>query len=130
MTTAYVDSSVLLAIAFAETGTTLLRRMLGRHDHLVSSDLIVAECLSAGDREKIARSTMLEALHPIGRILPSRSLAPEMAEALDEGYLRGADLWHIACALFIAGEDRAELPFLSRDASQRRVARRLGFPTP
>jgi predicted nucleic acid-binding protein len=130
VTAAYVDSSFLLAIAFAEDDVARLRRVLARHDRLLSSDLIVAECLSAADREKLARSTMSAALQPIGLVLPSRPLAQEMTEALDEGQLRGADLWHVACALFVAGAERTALAFLSRDEPQRRVARRLGFPTP
>jgi hypothetical protein len=53
-----------------------------------------------------------------------------MREAVDVGRLRGADLWHVACALFVAGSARGDLAFLSRDAAQRTVAKRLGFPTP
>jgi len=53
-----------------------------------------------------------------------------MQEVLAQGYLRGADVWHVACALFLADAARAELAFLSRDAAQRRVARRLGFRAP
>ena len=53
-----------------------------------------------------------------------------MREALEVGHLRGADLWHVACALFVAGTARSEVAFLSRDAAQRTVAKRLGFPAP
>ena len=53
-----------------------------------------------------------------------------MREALAHGYLRGADLWHVAGAMFLAGSARAEIAFLSRDVTQKRIARRLGFPTP
>ena len=63
-------------------------------------------------------------------MLPSRSLEGEIRQALDVGRLRGADLWHVACALFVAGSARSDLAFLSRDAAQRTVAKRLGFPTP
>jgi hypothetical protein len=46
------------------------------------------------------------------------------------GLLRGADLWDVACALFVAGGTRREVAFLSRDRPQRLVATRLGFTTP
>jgi predicted nucleic acid-binding protein len=130
VTTAYLDSSVLLSIAFREPTATGLQRILGRYDRLVSSDLIVAECLSAAQREEIDHETMLTTLRPIALILLSRSLAREMREALDEGPLRGADLWHVACAMFLAADARAEVAFLSRDQPQRRLAKRVGFQTP
>jgi hypothetical protein len=73
---------------------------------------------------------VVPALEAISLVLPDRSLEPEMVAVLDHGYLRGADLWHLACALFVAADARRELDFLSRDAPQRTIARRLGFRTP
>jgi len=130
VTIAYLDSSFLLTIAFGEGEAAALRRIVGRYRRLLSSDLIVAECLAVAQRESIDPDAMLGALRAIDLVLPSRSLAPEMREALDEGRLRGADLWHVACALFVAAGTRSEIAFLSRDQPQRRVAKRLGFPTP
>ena len=130
MTTAYLDSSFLLAIVFGEPRAAPLRRVLAGFDRLLSSDLLVAECLSAAQREEVDRKAMVVSLRPVDLVLPSRSLQPEVAEVLDQGYLRGADLWHVACALFVAEDTRSEVAFLSRDEPQRRVARRLGFPTP
>lgn len=55
-----------------------------------------------------------------------RPLAGELARALQAGYLRGADLWHIAMALYIA--PRAEdIGFITLDGTQREVASALGF---
>jgi predicted nucleic acid-binding protein len=130
VTTAYIDSSFLLAIALGEPRAAGLRRTLAGFDRLLSSDLMIAECLSTALREGIDRDAMLVNLRPIALVLPPRTLQREAAEALDEGYLRGADLWHVACALFIASDARSDVAFLSRDEPQRRIARRLGFPTP
>lgn len=130
MSAAYLDSSFLLSIVFGEPRAATHRRILARHERLISSDLIVAECLSAAARERVDRTAVIAALRPIDLVMPARSLAHEMTAALDEGYLRGADLWHVACAMFLAGDDRKSLPFLSRDESQRQVAKGLGFPTP
>jgi len=53
-------------------------------------------------------------------------LSVEMSRVFSAGYLRGADAWHLACALFYA-DDRTSLTFLTLDARQREVAERLGF---
>jgi hypothetical protein len=63
-------------------------------------------------------------------VLPDRGLEPEMREILERGRLRGAGLWHLACALYVAGGRRDALAFLSRDAPQRDLARRLRFSAP
>jgi hypothetical protein len=53
-----------------------------------------------------------------------------MREILRHGRLRGADLWHLACALYLADGRPDGLAFLSRDGPQRSLARGLGFATP
>ena len=45
---------------------------------------------------------------------------------LDAGQLRGADAWHLACALYLSPEPR-ELEFLTLDGRQAAVAVALGF---
>jgi predicted nucleic acid-binding protein len=130
MRAAYLDTSFLLAILFDEPGATGLRRALGRSGRVFSSDLLTAETLSAAVREGLDVRAVMTALEAITLVLPSRSLDREMQEALGHGYLRGADVWHVACALFVADTARSELAFLSRDTAQRLVARRLGFRTP
>lgn len=130
VTTAYLDTSFVLTIALEEAGAGGLRRVLSRYDELLSSDLIVAECLSAARREGILLEEMLATLRAVQLVLPPRSLAPEMREVLEQGHLRGADLWHVACALSVTADTRADCAFLSRDQQQRRIANRLGFPTP
>jgi hypothetical protein len=90
----------------------------------------VAEVLAAAVREGVPLASALEALAGVALVLPGRSLRPEIEEVLTMGRVRGADLWHLACALFLARDAREELAFLTRDEPQRRLARRLGFPTP
>ncbi len=130
MSLAYLDTSFLVAVLFAEPGSTALQRTLGRFDELVSSDLLVAETLSAARREGLDASATAPALEGISLVFPERSLGPELREALSHGPLRGADLFHVACATYVAGPARSRLAFLSRDLAQRRVARRMGFATP
>ena len=65
-------------------------------------------------------------LSGLGWTHPDRPLEPELVRVLDHGYVRGADLWHLACALFVS-PDTAELSFLTLDCRQRGVAESLGF---
>jgi predicted nucleic acid-binding protein len=127
---AYLDTSFFIAIVFGEPGAARLQRILAAHDRVLTSDLLVAEALAAAVREEIELELLRPALRALTLVLPSRSLEGEVRQALELGRLRGADLWHVACALFVAGPARSDLVFLSRDAAQRTVARRLGFRTP
>lgn len=70
----------------------------------------------------------MEARHTdaIAFVMPARSLLPEIARILDVGHLRGADLWHLACALFLS-PDPTQLAFLTLDRRQAEVAATLGF---
>ena len=49
---------------------------------------------------------MAPAIEAVDLVLPDRSLEPEVLEVLQHGRLRGADLWHLACALYVAGDAR------------------------
>ena len=59
-------------------------------------------------------------------IFPDRPLGPEMDTVLEVGYLKGADLWHVATAL-AAARDPREMSFITLDERQRAVAAELGF---
>ena len=130
MSVAYLDTSFLLSILFGEPGSQKLRNQLRVYTRLLSSDLLVAETFAAATREGIGAKAFAPVLKTITLVFPDRSLTPEIHTVLTKGYLRGADLWHLACALFLAGPDRSAIAFLSRDQTQRAVASRLGFPTP
>lgn len=120
---AYVDSSCLVAIALGERGAPALARRLMQFEGLHASNLVEAEYRGALMREGAAGPG--ELLDRITWILPDRPLTAELGKVLEAGYLRGADLWHVACALFLAGP--ADLTFLTLDKRQRATAERLGF---
>lgn len=80
---------------------------------------------AACSREEVPWNPALVA--PLDWILPRRPLATEIGRVLAAGYLRGADLWHVACALFLADQIGAPLEFLTLDARQRSVAGTLGM---
>ena len=126
MQIAYVDTSALLAIAFDEPTAESVARRLGEFSQLVSSNLLESEMRSALARERSAGSPRL--LLRVGWILPTRPLHAEIAAVLQAGYLRGADLWHVANALY-AARTMPGLAFMTLDQRQQTVAAGLGFAT-
>ncbi len=101
MSVAYVDTSALVAIAFDDARGPDLAESLDGFSRLVAG---------------------------IDWVLPDRPLAPELATVLGSGYLRGADLWHVASALY-AAVDPGLMSFVTLDERQRAVAGMLGFQT-
>jgi predicted nucleic acid-binding protein len=127
VTAAYLDTSCLIAVAFDEPGARGIGEELEDFDALLSSNLLEAELRAAFVREGVEDGSLL--LTWLTWVLPDRSLGPEIASVLRAGYLRGADAWHLATALYLA-ETPADLPFLTLDARQQQIAAALGFPTP
>lgn len=124
MSVAYVDTSCLVAIAFGEPGAAALSRRLKGFDDLVSSNLLQAELLASFARERVPPPAGLPI--KLSWILPDRPLRDEIERVLAAGYVRGADCWHLATALYLA-EDPSSMSFLTVDDRQRKVALSLGF---
>ena len=127
MTVAYVDTSCLVAIAFGENGAEALARRMEGYDQIVSSNLLEAEFRSVLAREEVDDDGGL--LSGMSWIFPDRRLTSEFQRVLSCGRLRGADLWHVATALYLAEAPR-DIHFLTVDSAQRGVAAELGFLTP
>ena len=102
MSVAYVDSSVLLAIILREPGWEELPARLVGFSSVRSSNLLESEVRSAYARG--GRPFDADTLSSIEWVFPDRSLRPEIEKALSAGYLRGADLHHVATALYMARE--------------------------
>lgn len=122
---AYVDTSVVVAIAFNQQGSEHFRATL-QGFRPCASPLLEAEWRSACRRES-ATPNVLD-LEPIEWIEVDRSLRGELERVFEAGYVRGADAWHLATALYLAPDPR-ELTFLTLDDRQRGVAEALGFRT-
>jgi predicted nucleic acid-binding protein len=120
----YVDTSALLAVAFDEPAGKPIAGRLRTFSRLISSNLLEAEFRSALAREELDGEHDL--LDAIDWILPDRPLTGEFRKVLRTGYVRGADLWHLACALFIDPGARG-LSFITVDGTQKALARRIGF---
>lgn len=126
MNVAYVDTSCLVAIAFGERGAAGLARRLAGFDLLVAADLLAAELRSTFLREGVEGEP--EMLAAISWVVPDRPLHREIAQVLRAGYVRGADCWHLAVALYLA-EEPAGISFVTLDARQASVGKALGFRT-
>ena len=124
MSAAYVDTSAIVSVAFVETGADeIVRRLRGFRD-LISSNLLEAELRSVCAREGTPFPADL--VSGFSWIQPSRPLSREMRTALRAGYLRGADLWHIACALYVTPKP-SDVSFITLDERQAEVAAVLNF---
>lgn len=127
MSTAFVDTSCLAALALRERGSEAVQRRLSRFDLLAASPLLEAELRSAFRREGLdAEERFSPWLASVRWVIADRTLGPEIKTVLSTGYVRGADCWHLATALFLS-PDPSELTFLTLDERQGEVARALGF---
>ena len=124
MSVAYVDSSALTAIVFDESPASTLASRINGFDRLISSNLLEAELRATFVREKIDFEESI--VLGIDWILPDRTLTPEFKTVLRAGYLRGADLWHVATALYVSS-GLPRLSFATLDVRQAVVANALGL---
>ncbi len=120
-----VIPGILLAIAFGEPGHERHSRQLERCDRLFSSNLLEAEFLATLAREDVEVDAA-RFLSPITWVFPDRALTAEFREVLSHGYVRGADLWHLACAVYL-NRSVGGMVFSTLDERQRDAARALGI---
>ena len=88
-------------------------------------------CLVAIAFDEPGAGEVARRLARFDRLLSSNLLEAELRSdrITSLGYLNGADLWHLACALFLAPQT-GDLAFLTLDRRRGEVAVRLGFPAP
>lgn len=125
MKTAFVDTSVFSRIALREAGHEEVEALLKEFHELKASTLLDAELRSVCKRAKLDPASVL-GFQDVRWVAPPFALTYQIGRALEEGYLRGADLWHVACALY----HRLEVPdlaFVTVDERQADIARALGF---
>ena len=115
---------MLVAIAFEEDGSESIPEWLNRYEGLMATNLVEAEVQAACHRENLALAPGF--FGGINWVLPHRPLSTEITRVLSAGYLTGADLWHVATALYYAVDPR-NVGFLTLDVRQRKVAESLGF---
>ncbi|MEI6805931.1 MAG: type II toxin-antitoxin system VapC family toxin [Myxococcaceae bacterium] len=127
MNVVYVDTSVLVSLFFEDSDSNnRFSRLLKEADEVVSSVLIEAEFLSVILREKINLSAGVDYLKQISLVIPDRSISKELGVIFSKAYVRGADAFHLACALYLDPK-ASELQFLTADIQQQKAAQALGF---
>lgn len=126
MTGAYLDSSVVTAIAFEEPGADALRSRLQQFPRIFSAPLMEAEVRAAARREGVPVDEGW--FGPVTWVGTDRPFRAELIRVLEVGYVRGADCWHLATALHLS-DNPGEITFLTVDLRQRQVAAALGFVT-
>ncbi len=126
MNLAYLDTSCLVAMALGEPGHERVAGRLRDFDQLVASALLEAEYLAALARDNVPPPD--DPFRDLRWIHPQRRLTSEIEQALEAGHTRGADLWHVACALLFRDQG-GELTFLTLDQRQAELAAALGFST-
>ena len=124
MSFAYVDSSCIACIAFRQPNWREQWRLLRSYSTRASSNLLEAEVRAAHLREGINIEPGL--LKGIEWIFPDRALTEEIERVAEAGYVRGADLWHLATALSVSLSP-GNVAFLTLDSRQAEVAATLGF---
>ena len=124
MTTAYIDSSAIVDVVFAEPGGIRAARQLNETSDIWSSNLLEAEVRAA--YSKVGEDLDFDSLTDINWIFPDRPLTRKLSVVVETGYLRGADLWHLATALYLT-PDPEEVASITLDERQGEVARALGF---
>jgi len=116
----YIDTSVLVALHFGQSEARRAARFLRALDVSFSVNLIVPELLATLNREGRPLHEADRLLARIALYSPTESLRPQCEAALAAGPLRGADLWHVAAALAIAGGPGLQvLPLENRGAELR-----------
>lgn len=125
---AYVDTSVLVAIQFHQPSGARAWRMLQSYETLFISSLTFAEVYATLARERQPLSSADALLARCDVVVPDGDLRIELTHVMAAGSLRGADAWHCAVALAIAGNKaRKRMAILTLDAAQAAVAAKLGF---
>ena len=123
----FVDSSALMAVLLDEARAEIVRDILLCQEPVFASSLLEAEVRSVSARYKVELERVEMTLAPIQWVNPERNLTREIVRVMTTGvYLRGADLWHLACAVYLVGETKG-FPFLTLDAPQADAAAKLGF---
>jgi len=126
----YIDSSVLVAILLNEPSSEMARLTLAKESIIQSSSLIESEIISVCKREKVEFQLADSLLDSIDIVSPPSSIRPYIKDIIEYGYVRGADLQHLACALYLCGNTPKYITFWSFDVNQSRVAKKVGFRMP
>lgn len=121
-----VDTSALVALLFDEPAAKSVRSALTAANAIYAANLVEAELLSVARREESEPEALAPLLGCVEWVFPVRSLRPECELVLEHGHVPGAEVWHLACALYVS-DSIAPPVFVSCDEGQREAAAALGL---
>jgi predicted nucleic acid-binding protein len=121
----YIDASAIAGLLMGEPSAQALLAKVDANSLRYSSPLLEAEVLSVAKRENIGFESVAEFLDRIVYV-QTQSLRTQLEEVLEVGYLREADAYHLATAVFLDSK-RDNLVFVSLDQNQKKLAGRMGF---
>lgn len=127
---AFVDTSVIVFLLLEAKPEDKLYNLLKEYRYLVSSNLMEAELYSVAKRERIDLQFPRKIIRTVTVLHPTKSLTDECERVVNVGYLRGADLYHVAVALACYSSIVSQVDFITLDLSQRAIAKALGFTIP
>ncbi len=126
MSIAYVDTSYFIGLTIGDAEAVKRSHRLPSDTQFISSNLLEAEARSVFAREKIDfPDDLFSSIH---FVMPDRRMTKEITRVLESYYLRGADLLHLATALFALLEP-GNAVFATLDNKQENAAAALGFQT-
>lgn len=115
---------------FSETGSSRIEKTLHKYSRCLSHHLIEAELRSVGVREEISESEVVAYIAPLDLLYPTTEIRNSIRAVLQEGYLRGADLLHVAAAHSLSNTVGVTIAFLTLDKQQGAIASKLGLDNP
>ena len=123
----YIDTSVLVAMAFDDAGGSFIGRFVKTFDRLYSSHLLEAEFFSAAAKEN-RLSDARAFIKPVRFVYPDTNLTRFHEQVLTAGVIDGSALHHLSCALYLFLHPQDAF-FLSLHPPQSNLAAKLGFQT-
>jgi predicted nucleic acid-binding protein len=125
---AYLDTSAFLALVFRQSGYKQIEKILENVEQVLTTDLLMSEATSVFVRERGDFEVLKTSLGGLLFITAELSV-PLLESVLRAGWLRGADLYHLAAAFWLTDSKPKNIYFLTLDEQQNRVAGKLGFKT-
>ncbi|MBN2340395.1 MAG: hypothetical protein JXX29_24300 [Deltaproteobacteria bacterium] len=127
MKVGYIDTSVLVAMAFDDAGGAFIGRSVKTFDRLYSSNLLEAEFFSAAKKENLLDQAK-SFIKPVRFVYPDTNLTAYHEQVLAVDYIEGGALQHLSCALYLFPRTE-DVFFLSLHPAQTALAAKLGFQT-
>lgn len=127
MKVGYIDTSVLVSMAFDDGGGAFIARAVRTFDRLYSSSLLESEFVAVAAKGGVL-DQVDRLLRPVRLVRCQVSLKDQLGIVASHGAVGGASMHHLAIALYLFPSP-SEVTFLSLSDIQTKQAAKLGFKT-